>query len=333
MPFEPFNRRQLITLLGGGAAAAWPLAARAQGSTKRPVVAWLGLGTQPGSSVFVDAFMQGMRELGYSEGRDFEIVYRFANGYIEQLAILADEVVRLHPAVILAAASGPAVAAKKATATIPIVTPALADAVHLGLVASEARPGGNVTGIAPYVAGLPAKQMELAREVVPGAARIGVLANSSDPKAPPQLQELEAAGHELGVKVAVADVRLPDGLDGAFQAFAQQRVDVLIVLQTSMLLTERRRIAELAATTRLPTIYGYREHVDDGGLISYGVDLRACFRRGAYYVQKILSGVAPGDLPVEFPTKLELVVNLKTARTLGLEMPPLLLARADDVIE
>jgi putative ABC transport system substrate-binding protein len=325
------NRRIVITLLGG--AAAWPIMARAQGSTKRPIVAWLGLGTQSGSSVFVDAFLQGMRELGYAEDRNFDFVYRFAGGYIEQLATLAEEVVRLHPAVILAAASGPAVAAKKATATIPIVTPALADAVHLGLIASEARPGGNVTGIAPYVAGLPAKQMELAREVVPGAARIGVLANSSDPKAPPQLQELEAAGQELGVKVAVADVPTPDDLDRAFQVLAQQRVDVLIVLQTSMLLTERRRIAELAAATRLPTIYGYREHVDDGGLISYGVDLRACFRRGAYYVQKILNGVAPSDLPVEFPTKLELVVNLKTARALDLEMPPLLLARADEVIE
>jgi len=175
--------------------------------------------------------------------------------------------------------------------------------------------------------------MELAREVVPGAARIGVLANSSDPKAPPQLQELETAGQELGVKVAVADAHTPDGLDGAFQMLAQQHINVLIVLQTSMLLTERRRIAELAAATRLPTIYGYREHVDDGGLISYGVDLRACFRRGAYYVQKILSGVAPGDLPVEFPTKLELVVNLKTAKALGLDVPPMLLARADEVIE
>ena len=218
-------RRKLLAVLAG--AAAWPLAARAQGSTKRPVVAWLGLGTQPGSSVFVDAFMQGMRELGYSEGRDFDIVYRFANGYIEQLAILADEVVRLQPAVILAAASGPAVAAKKATATIPIVTPALADAVHLGLVASEARPGGNVTGIAPYVAGLPAKQMELAREVVPGAALIGVLANSNDPKSPPQLHELENAGQELGVKVAVADVLTPDDLDGAFEVLAHQHIDVL----------------------------------------------------------------------------------------------------------
>jgi putative tryptophan/tyrosine transport system substrate-binding protein len=325
------RRRQFITLLGG--AAAWPLAVRAQVSTKRPLVAWLGLGTQPGSSVFVDAFLQGMQELGYAEGRNFDFVHRFADGYIERLLTLADEVVRLHPAVILAAASGPAVAAKKATATIPIVTPALADAVHLGLIASEARPGGNVTGIAPYVAGLPAKQMELAREVVPGAARIGVLANSSDPKAPPQLQELEAAGQELGVKVAVADARTPDDLDGAFQALAQQRINVLIVLQTSMLLTERRRIAELAATTRLPTVYGYREHVDDGGLISYGVDLRACFRRGAYYVQKILSGVVPSDLPVEFPTKLELVVNLKMAKALGLTVPDKLLALADEVIE
>jgi putative tryptophan/tyrosine transport system substrate-binding protein len=325
------RRRDFITLVGG--AATWPLAAGAQGSTKRPLVAWLGLGTQPGSSVFVDAFLQGMRELGYAEGRDFDFVYRFADGYIEQLPTLADELVRLYPAVILAAASGPAVAAKKATATIPIVTPALADAVHLGLITSEARPGGNVTGIAPYVAGLPAKQMELAREVVPGAARIGVLANSSDPKAPPQLQELETAGQELGVKVAIADVLTPDDIDAALEALAHQHIDVLIVLQTVVLLTERRRIAALTAAARLPAIYGYREHVDDGGLISYGVDLRACFRRGAYYVQKILSGVAPSDLPVEFPTKLELVVNLKTAKALGLQMPPLLLARADEVIE
>ena len=246
---------------------------------------------------------------------------------------LAAEVVRLHPAVILAGSTGPAVAAKKATATIPIVAPALADAVHLGLIASDARPGGNVTGIAPYVAGLPAKQMELAREVVPGAAHIGVLANSVDPKSPPQLQELETAGQELKVKVAVADVLTPGDLDGAFEVLAHQRIDVLIVLQTVVLLSERRRIAALTVAARLPAIYGYREHVDDGGLISYGVDLRACFRRGAYYVQKILSGVAPSDLPVAFPTKLELVINLKTAKAIGLDIPPTLLARADEVIE
>jgi putative tryptophan/tyrosine transport system substrate-binding protein len=324
------RRREFITLLGG-AAAAWPLAARAQTSMKRPLIAWLSLGERTSSWVFVEAFLQGMREHDYVEERQFDIVYRFADGYIERLPSLAEELVRLNPDVILAPASGPAVAAKKATATIPIVTPALADAVHLGLIASESRPGGNVTGITPYVAGLPAKQMELAREVVPSAAKIGVLANLSDPKAPPQWQELE--GRELGVNVIAEDVSTPDDLDGAFQALVRQRVDVLIVLQTSMLVSERRKIAALAAATRLPAIYGYREHVDDGGLVSYGVDLRACFRRGAYYVHKILKGVPPRDLPVEFPTKLELVINLKTARALGLDVPPTLLARADEVIE
>ena len=163
--------------------------------------------------------------------------------------------------------------------------------------------------------------------------RIGVLTNPGHPKAPPQSQELEAAGQELGVSVVAAEAGTPDDLDAAFQTLASQRVDVIIVLQTSMLVTERRKIAALAATTRMPAIYGYREHVDDGGLASYGVDLRACFRRGAYFVDKILKGAAPSDLPVEFPTKLELVVNLKTAQALGLEIPPTLLARADEVIE
>jgi putative ABC transport system substrate-binding protein len=325
------RRREFITLLGR-AAVAWPVAARAQPSTKRPLIAWLSLGASTATQVFIDAFLQGMRDHGYVEGRQFDITYRFADGYIERLPALADELVRLNPNVILAPASGPAVAAKNATATIPIVTPALADAVHLGLVVSDSRPGGNVTGITPYVAGLPAKQMELAREVVLGAVRIGVLANLSDPKAPAQWEELEAAGRELGVNVVAADVRTPDDLD-AFKALARQRIDVMIVLQTSMLLSERSRIAALAETTRLPAIYGYREHVDDGGLISYGVDLRACFRRGGYYVYKILNGVAPRDLPVEFPTKLELVINLKTAKALGLEVSPTLIARADEVIE
>ena len=326
------RRRTFISLLGG-AAIAWPLAARGQQPPKRPLIAWLSGGERTASWGFVEAFLQGMRENGYIEGDNFDIVYRFADGYIERLPALAQELVQLRPSVILAPASGPAVVAKTTTATIPIVTPALADAVHLGLVASVSRPGGNVTGITPYVEGLPAKQIELAREIVPLATRMGILANSSDPKAPPQLQELEAAGRELGVKVTVADVNVPGDLDGAFRALADRRIDVMIVLQTSMLLSERRRIASLAATKRLPAVYGYREHVDDGGLISYGVDLRACFRRGAYYVHKILNGVAPGDLPIEFPTKLELVINLKTAKALGLEIPPTLLARADEVIE
>jgi putative ABC transport system substrate-binding protein len=241
--------------------------------------------------------------------------------------------VGLNPSVILAPASGPAVAARKATTKIPIVTPALADAEHLGLIASEARPGGNVTGISPYVAGLPAKQLEVAREVVPGAGSIGVLANSTDAKAPPQLQELKGSGQKLGISVVAAEADTPDDVDGAIRTLASQRIGVVIVLQSSMLLSERRRIAALVATARIPTVYGYREHVDVGGLISYGVDLRACFRRGAYFVDKILNGVAPGNLPVEFPTKLELVINLKAAKALDLTMPLSLLARADEVIE
>jgi len=329
------RRREFITLLGGAVALAlaWPLRAVAQVSGRRPLVAWLSLGERTASWSFVEAFLRGMRDFGYTEGNNFDFVPRFADGYIERLPALAQELVQLRPSVILAPASGPAVAAKRATSTIPIVCPALADAVHLGLVASVSRPGGNVTGVTPYVEGLPAKQMELAREVVPGAARVGVLANLSDPKAPPQLQELEAAGRELGVKVAAADANIPDDLERAFRTLVDQRIDVMVVLQTSMLLSERRKIAALAAATRLPAVYGYREHVDDGGLISYGVDLRACFRRGAYYVHKILNGVAPGDLPIEFPTNLEFVINLKTANALGLTLSPTLIARADEVIE
>jgi putative ABC transport system substrate-binding protein len=244
----------------------------------------------------VDAFLQGMRELGYVEGGNFEMVYRYSDGYAERLPALAQELLRLKPDVILAPATGQAVAAKKATGTIPIVTPALADAVHLGLVASDARPGGNVTGLTPYVAGLPAKQMELAREVVPGASRVGVLNDPGDPKAAPQWQELQAAGRGLAVTVTGADVHSPDDLVGAIQTLANQKADVVIVLQTSMLLAERQKIAVLAAATRLPMVYGYREHVIDGGLISYGVDLRDCFHRSAAYVDKILKGTPPGDL-------------------------------------
>jgi len=325
------RRREFIVVIGG--AAAWPHSALAQGMIKRPLIAWLSGGERTASWVFVEAFLQGMRDLGYVDGQQFDIAFRFADGYVERLPTLAQEMVRLNPSVILAPASGPAVAARKATATIPIVTPALADAMHLGLIANEARPGGNVTGISPYVEGLPAKQLELAREVVPGAGSIGVLANLTDAKAPPQMQELKAGGQQLGINVVAAEADTPDDVEGAIRTLASQRIDVMIVLQTSMLLSERRKIAAVVATARIPTVYGYREHVDAGGLISYGVDLRACFRRGAYFVDKILHGVAPGDLPVEFPTKLELVINLKAAKALDLIVPPSLLARADDVIE
>jgi putative ABC transport system substrate-binding protein len=326
------KRREFITILCC-AAMAWPRSAIGQASTKRPLIGWVSGGERTASWVFVEAFLQGMRDFGYFEGQNFDFTYRFADGYVERLLPLAEEIVRLNPSAILAPGSGPAVAARKATAKIPIVAPALADAEHLGLIATPSRPGGNVTGISPYVAGLPAKQLELAREVLPGASNMGVLANSVDAKAPPQLQELKAAGLEAGIKLVVAEADAPGDLEGAIKSLAGQRVDVMIVLQTSMLLSERKKIATLAEAARLPTVYGYRQHVDSGGLISYGVDLRACFTRAAYFVDKILHGIKPGDLPVEFPTKLELVINLKTAKALDLAIPPMVLSRADEVIE
>ena len=241
--------------------------------------------------------------------------------------------IRLKPDVIVAAAVIYAVAARKATSTIPIVTPALADAVHLGLIASEARPGGNVTGIEPYVAGLPAKQIEFAREIVPGASKVELLTILKDPKAPAQAQELEASARAAKINIVSVDANRPEDLDGALRILSDEHVDVVIVLQTSMLLAYGRQIAVLALEKRISTVYGYREHVLAGGLISYGVDLRWCYHRGAYFVDKILRGIAPGNLPIEFPTQMFLAVNLKTARALGIEVPLALLARADEVME
>src|ERR1700730_17465735 len=222
------------------------------------------------------------------------MVYRYAEGFQDRLFALAQELVQLKPEVIVAAAINVAVPVRHATSTIPIVCPALADAVHLGLIASEARPGGNVTGIEPYVAGLPAKQMELVREIAPGARQVGLLTNLQDPKAPPQAQELEAAAKVLEVTIKAVDVNRTEEIDGAMQALASRPVDVVIMLQPTLLLSLGRRIAELALAERLPTIYGYREHVVAGGLMSYGVDLRWCYRRSAYFVDKILHGTPPG---------------------------------------
>jgi putative tryptophan/tyrosine transport system substrate-binding protein len=326
------HRRDFITIVGG-AAAVWPFEAHAQASPKRRLIAWVTGVTQTTSSTSIAGFLKGMRELGYVEGSDFDIVYRFSDGYGDRIPSLAEEVVRLKPDVILATAIDTAVAVRKLTKTIPIVSGALADAVRLGLIESEARPGGNVTGIEPYVAGLPAKQMELAREVVPGTSKIGLLTNLRDPKAPLQAQELKAAAKTLEVDIVAADANRPEEIDAALHALASQRVGVVIVLQTSMLLSERQQIAAWALANRLPTVFGYPLHVRSGGLVSYGVDLPWCFYRTAYFVDKILRGTAPGDLPVEFPSKMVLLVNLKTAKALGLTIPPTLLSRADEVIE
>jgi putative ABC transport system substrate-binding protein len=324
------KRRELLFL--GGAAVAWPLAARAQVSADRPLMACLSAG-QYGRVPLIAGFQEEMRDLGYYAGRNIDILYRFAENRLERLDALAEELVRLKPAVILAPAMVDAVAARKATGTIPIVSAALADPVNLGLVASVARPGGNVTGIMPDVDGLPRKQIELAREIVPDASRVGILGNMSDPKALSQRREVEEAARALGVKIIAPEVVTPADLEGAITTLANERVELVIALQTAMLLDERRRIATLLAAKRLPTVYGDRAHVEAGGLISYGVDLGWCGRRAAMYVHKILTGTPPGDLPVETPTRFEMVINLTTAKALGLTMPEMFLRRADEVIE
>jgi len=327
------GRRELLSALGV-AAVTWPFGAWAQVSAKkRTLVGWLSGSASKVAGLFANDFLDGMRDLGYIDGRDFDMVSRYAEGIQDRLPALAEEIVGLKPDVIVAAAVNAAVPARAATSAIPIVCPALADAVHLGLIATEARPSGNVTGIEPYVAGLPAKQMEFAREIAPGATRIGLLTNLQDPKAPPQRQELVSAAKALELAIAEADVNNPDEIERAMEALASSRVDVVIVLQTGLLLSLGRQIAEFAAAKRLPTVYGYREHVLDGGLISYGVDLRWCYRRGAYFVDKILHGTPPGELPVEFPTKMMLSINLKTAKALGIAVQPALLGLADEVIE
>jgi putative ABC transport system substrate-binding protein len=274
-----------------------------------------------------------MRDLGYYGGRNIDVVYRFGEDHLERLPALAEELVRLKPAVIMAPTVVDAVAAKKATATIPIVSAALADPVGLGLVASIAQPGGNVTGIMPDVDRLPRKQIELAREIVPDAGSVGILGNMSDPQAASQRRELEAAAGTLGVKIIVPGVAAPADLEGAIATLASERAEVVIVLQTAMLLNERRQIATLLAAKRLPTVYGDRAHVEAGGLISCGIDLGWCGRRAAIYVQKILTGGAPGDLPVEISTQIEMVINLTTTKALGLAIPEAIWRRADEVIE
>src|SRR5271163_2370311 len=212
---ERIKRREFLALVGG--AAVWPAVGRAQTPPKRSLVGWLSGGTQASSSRFAAYFVQGMQELGYVEGGNFDMPYRYSEGYQDRLPALAEDIIRLMPDVILASAVISAVAARNATSTIPIVCPALADAVHLGLIASEARPGGNVTGIEPYVAGLPAKQIELAREIVPGASTIGLLTNSDDPKGTPQVPELEAAGQAVGLKIVAADANRPEDVEGALR--------------------------------------------------------------------------------------------------------------------
>jgi putative ABC transport system substrate-binding protein len=324
------RRREFIELMGGMFASTALKPAFAERSLK--LIVWINAFPFAPERPFPTRFLKGMQELGYVKGRDFAYAERGGNG-IADAARVAEETIQLKPDIIIASSTLEAVAAKNATSTIPIICPALADAVHLGLVASEARPGGNVTGIEPYIGGLPAKQIELAREIVPGATKIGLLTNNLDPKGVPQVAELKAAGQALDLEIISTNADRPEEIEAALQALAKEKVDVAIVLQTSLFLVNRLPIARSALQKRLPTVFGYREHVSDGGLISYGVDLRWCYHRAAYFAVKILQGGNPSDLPIEFPTSFWLAINLRTAKQLEISIRPTLLARADEMIE
>jgi ABC-type uncharacterized transport system substrate-binding protein len=324
------RRREIIALLGG--ATAWPFAARAQTPARRPLVGFLSAVSKERNVRMTDAFAQGLRELGFVEGRDFEVVSPFAEGHLDRLPSLAHELVELNPSVILAAVTAAVVALKKWTDTVPIVCPLLGDPIRLGLIASMARPEGNVTGVSFRTEGLVGKQLELALQLIPTATQIGFVVNVASPVVLDR-DEIKGVAEKVGVKLVPAEVRAPNDLKGAFDALTSAGVQAVVVQVDGLFYNERQLIAELAANARLPTVYGFRDHVDAGGLISYGVNLAACFHRSATYVVNILKGAKPGELPVEFPTKLELVINLSAAKSLGLTLPPTLLAVADEVIE
>jgi putative ABC transport system substrate-binding protein len=280
----------------------------------------------------IDSFTHGLQQLNLIEGQDFQLVIRSVEGHIDQLPALAQEVVDLRPDVVLATVTPAVVALTALTKTIPIVCPFLADPVQLGLIASMAHPGGNVTGVLFRSEGLVGKQLELALQLVPRAHKIGFLVNVAGSVVIDR-SELESASRNLGIDLEATEVRAPSDLDAAFSRMAKSGVQAVIVQVDGMFFQERKHMAELAATARLPAVYGFRDHVDAGGLVSYGVNLAECFRSAAGYVAKILRGSKPGELPVEFPTKLELIINLTTAKALGLMIPPTVLAAADEVIE
>ena len=324
------RRRDFITGIAGS-SVAWPLVALGEASPRGPLIAVLTAITKENNSP-LSAFVQGLKEFGYVDDVNVDIVYRFAEGHLDRFPVLAADVVALKPDVILTTVTPAAVATKALTTSIPIVCPLLANAINLGLIASESRPGGNVTGVSFRTEGLTSKQVELALQMIPDVVKLGYLVNVASGIIIDR-QELESTCQRLDIKAVPAEVRSANDLDMAFQSLAEDHVQAVIVLVDGMLFSERKRIAALAAAARLPAIYGFRDHVDAGGLVSYGVNLSENFHRAATYVNKILKGAKPGDLPVEFPTKLELVVNNQAAKALGLNIPPSVLVRADEVIE
>jgi putative ABC transport system substrate-binding protein len=313
---------------------AAPVDVQAQQATKLARVGFLGPGAPTSDVLMREAFRQGLRELGWIEGQNITIESRWAEGRLDRLPDLAAELVRLKVDVLFTPATTATAAAQNATTTIPIVMAMVGDPVRRGTIASLARPGGNVTGLSINV-GVEtiSKQLELLKEVIPKISRVAVLGNPDEPQYGPMVKEAEIVGRALGVQLQVLKARGPNEFDRAFAAMVKQRAAALWVLSGAVYFLHQRQLADLAAKSRLPTTYGYREYVDAGGLLAYGPNIRESWQRAAIYVDKILKGAKPAELPVEQPTKFELVINLKTAKALGLTIPPAVLGRADVIVE
>jgi putative ABC transport system substrate-binding protein len=330
MRISLLRRRDFITLLGG--AAAWPLAARAQQAGKVYRIGLFSAGTDTGRKTW-PALADGLRELGWIEGKNVLFERRFAENQLDRLPGLAAELVRLDVDLIVTGGTLAPLAAKQATATIPIVMAAAGDPVGSGIVASLARPAGNVTGLSLMSPDLGGKRLELLKEILPGLSRVAILWNAANPYPALVFRETQAAARALRIELQSLEVRGPGDLDSALDAAIRKRVDALITVEDPLTSAHRKHIADFMANNRLPAIYGFREFAEAGGLMTYGANINDLFRRAAGYVDKIFKGAQSADLPVEQPTKFELVINLKTAKALGLAVPLIMQMTADEVIE
>jgi putative ABC transport system substrate-binding protein len=323
------RRREFITLLGS-ATIAWPVVARAQ----QPKVWRIGvLAPVPPTPVLLSAFRDGLRGRGYVEGQNLSIDVRWPQGSFDQDPSVVTELVNSNVDVIVVWTTPAAIAARRATSTIPIVMAAVGDPIGSGLIASLARPGGNITGLSSVITDLSAKLMELFAELVPSMKRVGVVHNPNNPATTMPLRETEDAVRKLNMQVQVVNAQTSDEFERAFAQLSAESVDGVVVIADATVVEQSRRIAELAQSARLPTAFQRRENVDAGGLLSYGPDLNNLFRQAAFYVDRILKGEKPAELPVMQPTKVELVINLKTAKALGLTVPLIMQMTADEVIE